>query len=554
MRVICVALPFLIAGCKHSNDVSEKEEATASTTKVKADESNESDPPVDEGGANNKGQIVAIRKENGIDVVLEEPILSPNKLDIDSDMGSLSDDRRKLAKVANMAASTQQDVIGVKTLNQHDNVGNENNAEPTKKGAHGNQPHMSPHESDTVFRTSMKSKKGTNAGKIDQKQSSRSHDSSPPSILQDANFDPALFKYVVVLPDIHGDLDAFLRSLYMAYEVTEPPSKIIQSFLEFSVQIMSRIDQSENCYLKGCPRGGKQLSSVPHDVLLVQLGDVVDRGPYTRKCLVLIAIITDIFGWKTARLYGNHEVMNHLGQAEGYVNLEELKVRTADHYPGMEEGGQLWEHIKGSSLLMARLGRADDFRKPDDSPVDPNSVLFLHAGINLEFLRAFERYQKDHSELPGNSRLNIVDRWNRVTQWMLSDGNAELADQWLSGYGAMADKSPLWSRILAHPYHVNYLCSAMLSAILKAFKVARIIVGHTPQYDTRQVWSRCNSELILADTAMSQWVGPGPNRHSNPTMLLIEKGTINAYYFKDGKKVRDQVHPILKDTTNNDRQ
>ncbi len=347
------------------------------------------------------------------------------------------------------------------------------------------------------------------------------------------HFDSSQFKYVVVIPDIHGDMDALLGSLYLGYNATEQGVGTTPNLLnydDFSAAVLRFAnivtDRSEHTVTF-------PLSSMPGKVLLVQLGDVVDRGDHSVPCLTIMKKVEEITGWKTVRLYGNHELMNYLGVAGEYVNeLEVLQMNTGSgfsRYPGMEPGGEIWKTITDSSLLVARLGDPND--NLDDSAADQElralsspSTLFVHGGIDGRFTNEFIQNYGHYTE----ENVNLVDKLNQITRAILTAplGNITFREhnKWLNN----ENYSPLWHRSLTEmttdSIH-KHLCEVILPNILKLFKVARIVIGHTPLAN-HLMFRTCKSRLILADSAISRFVDStmdDPRRKtSHPAILLMQ--------------------------------
>jgi hypothetical protein len=112
--------------------------------------------------------------------------------------------------------------------------------------------------------------------------------------------DPSLFKNVGVIPDIHVDRMSVIRSLLQAFEDVEDENLTLSLYL----------DQIE--YFENGGRDRTPLSDSADETILVQLGEIVDRGPFGLECLKIMDIIELAIGRKTVRLYGNHEIMSDL--------------------------------------------------------------------------------------------------------------------------------------------------------------------------------------------------------------------------------------------------
>jgi hypothetical protein len=332
------------------------------------------------------------------------------------------------------------------------------------------------------------------------------------------HLDPRAFKNTVILPDIHGDFDSLVKSLWIAFRDVDRQIPL--------AEFKSHIDT----FLIDDELGANKLASKPDDTILVQLGDIVDRGPHGLECLRVMDIIEKAIGWRTVRLYGNHELMSHMGKSGDFIHPEEVK--SFDRFYGSQgarntefaPGGSLWKHITDVSIMAARIGPSVD---PDDIsndlssdgtfPLSSASTLFVHGGIDLHWIDQVDSGLPDPSRLlrrlngMANMAFQSTERNERVMVDIIGERTA-----------------PLWTRDLAQ-LDQRYICKRVLPRILKRFQVARIIVGHTPQYD-RQMKSLCHSRLILADATMSRWMFTDPlMAKGNPTALVMKQGDGQLY-------------------------
>ena len=295
------------------------------------------------------------------------------------------------------------------------------------------------------------------------------------------------YEAVVVIPDIHGDFDAFVDSVWLAYQstVAAPPGIDRKSF---HAQVMRN---------ETFPGNGKR-------VLLVQLGDLVDRGPFTNRCLAFAGNIEYLLGWRVIRHYGNHEMMNFHRSAADYVHKEDdipREFRSSE----FSMDGRIWKQIT-DSFVMASAIRGDQ---------PQSSWLFVHAGINPEwFLKYASMIQAVRAR--DSSRIESLNEFSTFSLKNASGLSFALED----------DASPLWSRKY-EDLPDKILCNEYLSRILAAFKVDRIMVGHSPQSSGKPRF-RCGGRLVLADTRISRWMNfDTNNRMSNPTAYLLSSdGTV----------------------------
>jgi hypothetical protein len=123
--------------------------------------------------------------------------------------------------------------------------------------------------------------------------------------------------------DIHGDLPKLLMALMSAKLITQTPSSTSDEDVTLSDFKWS---------------GG--------DSVLVQVGDILDRGSFECACLHLLATLSHQAaeeGGGVVFCLGNHEVLNALGlfnyaDKEGNTEFESIFGGYFDH---VEEGGEV---------------------------------------------------------------------------------------------------------------------------------------------------------------------------------------------------------------------
>ena len=186
--------------------------------------------------------------------------------------------------------------------------------------------------------------------------------------------DASSFANVVVIPDIHGDKDSFLKSLWISFRTVEREFIELDQFTRHIGYFLANpVD----------PRG--PLSRAPTRTVMIQIGDVVDRGPHGLECLHILDVIEAAIGWRLVRLYGNHEIMSHRAQSAPYIHpMEEQTFAKFFKSPSARieqfaRGSALWSRISASSLLMARINTGS-------TESSSASALFVHGGVDLHWI------------------------------------------------------------------------------------------------------------------------------------------------------------------------
>lgn len=286
---------------------------------------------------------------------------------------------------------------------------------------------------------------------------------------------------IVAVGDIHGDYEHYIETLEIAGLVN---------------------------------RRGKWAGGSTH---LVQLGDIPDRGPDTRRIMAHIDKLAEQArkaGGYVHRLIGNHEAMNAYGDLR-YVTaaeFEEFADRRSDdlreryfqlvmqdleqndpeafaalpgdyretwdaeHPPGFVEHQQAWNTAWNPDGEYAR--RIQEL----SVAVKINGVVFVHGGI---------------SDLYANIPLD------ELTQ----RAHAELANFSYEPPGVLTDTcGPLWFRGVAGSE--PQAAPDTVASILERLSADRMVIGHTPT--PAVIWPRYDGRVIQADTGISASYGGFP--------------------------------------------
>eukprot|EP01060_Flectonema_neradi_P027826 TRINITY_DN3744_c0_g1_i2.p1 TRINITY_DN3744_c0_g1~~TRINITY_DN3744_c0_g1_i2.p1 ORF type:complete len:315 (+),score=46.66 TRINITY_DN3744_c0_g1_i2:109-945(+) len=189
---------------------------------------------------------------------------------------------------------------------------------------------------------------------------------------------------------------------------------------------------------------------------VVQLGDVTDRGPYSREIIDLFEEVkasAKLSGGQVVTLLGNHELMNLMGDLR-YVNPQEYK--TGDRINEFKPHGKYWNILKDYPVVFLR-----------------GSTIFVHAGFPAAF-----------------ARLG-VNKINEMVHDAISISN------WHSP--VLGGDGPLWTR---EEFDCRRVSAAIAAINEVGEHVRRIVVGHTIQRNGR-ITEYCDGQLYAIDVAMS---------------------------------------------------
>jgi len=356
------------------------------------------------------------------------------------------------------------------------------------------------------------------------------------------NFNSRDFSHIVAIPDVHGDDEFFIRSLWKAFVEVEPHGRRmpLKEFDTALRAVAARVDLGNEDPTAGI-NGVIPLSTLGRRVALVQLGDIPDRGLHSLDCYKILASIEKVIGWKTIQLLGNHE--SHLmleaptGNAWGHTKAEDKA-----NYGGEDAfratytvGGALHSFIARTDRLMVRIGEpmAADAYEPDAAKGD---TLFVHGGVDPAWLlfAINGQYPAELGEvermLAENSQVGIVDRIAPPIGWdaVILDINQRTQDV-LSrvlqrGEFFEATGAPIETKRYARDGAVveyPHLCQEV-QGVMRKLHVSRIVVGHTVQNDFR-VHSLCGGTFIAADVQMSRGFvsAAGVHERGQPVALVM---------------------------------
>jgi hypothetical protein len=316
------------------------------------------------------------------------------------------------------------------------------------------------------------------------------------------------------------------------------------------------------------------------DSILVQTGDVLDRGPKGKQVLDLLMKLerqASEAGGRVYALLGNHEVMNIMNDLR-YVTEEEFanfsdkqsekrrknayneykklqkaransrKQQEPSFTPEMEETWMkahpvgYFEYVEA----FAPKGLYGKWLRKRSAVVELQENIFVHGGISpkIASMKLSEINDRIHQELELFDRLKqqmidqkvilpfftfdeMIDAAKRELEIRKNDSTLENF-LGLSGWLCIYPDGPLWFR--GYAQWSDEELAAQLPALLQAYKVQRIVVGHTVMKNGT-IQSRQNHGVLMIDTGLNAAVYKG----GRSSALEIKDGNLIAFY--DGSKI-----------------
>lgn len=267
---------------------------------------------------------------------------------------------------------------------------------------------------------------------------------------------------------------------------------------------------------------------------LVQLGDVVDRGPDSRKALDLLRRLereAKSAGGAVHPLLGNHEVMRMLGdlrytqpgEYDAFTSANSEKVRE-DYLKTVNvsvgERDQLLQKTPlGLVEMRLAFGRDGDYGRwlrQLATTVTIDNFVFVHGGIS-----------------PAVASMGCEAINDRVHRELTNDLDKTRATP-ASSLAARAD-GPLWYRgLVQEPDDF----ASQVQDIVSKLHARAIVVAHTVT-STNRVSTRFDGRVVELDTGMqSAYVPDG-----RASALEIRGGVVTAIYVdrRDPVAVRDAI-------------
>ncbi|HVP44126.1 MAG TPA: metallophosphoesterase [Terriglobales bacterium] len=332
--------------------------------------------------------------------------------------------------------------------------------------------------------------------------------------------------------------------------------------------------------------------------ILVQVGDLLDRGDHGREVLDLMMALekeAPKSGGRVIALLGNHEFMNLVGDLRyvtpaGFAEFsapDTAKIRSNAYqrycawekrrakrmgYPAVPEAEASWNarhplgfvEQRGQFSAKEKYGR---WLRQRAAVAQVGDVIFLHGGIDpaLDVTGVAELNERIQAELRTFDEL-VSDLEARgiilpffTLQEMLESAAAELKAgvsdaqlrtrleylvNYFRWYG-YRDDGPLWFR--GYSQWPEQEGTERLTALLARSGARHVVVGHTPQPEYR-IRQRFGGQVFLIDTGISRVYAQG-----RPSALEIENGKFTAIYADERRTLLDRSPPQSQEAGAGDR-
>jgi hypothetical protein len=324
---------------------------------------------------------------------------------------------------------------------------------------------------------------------------------------------------------------------------------------------------------------------------LVSIGDLLDRGPDSRKVLDLLMRLEGEArraGGRVHLVLGNHEVMNLIGDLR-YVSNEEYRAFAADETPSDRE--QAWnrfrrrhESAEGPEDLRAKFdeayppgffgllaafdpdGNYGSWLLQRNVLIRIDGTAFVHGGLSRVAGQIDGAELNRWAMIQLREYLALVDRLEELGVLAPETGYAERAALVRQALGALngpavsaasrssgneirelgqrflelsdralvfQNEGPLWYRETADGAATTE--QAVLDRALAALGAARVAIGHTPTADGR-IAVRLGGRALMIDTGMLEQAYEG-----NASALIQQGRRISAFYPAEAATAELQV-------------
>ena len=267
--------------------------------------------------------------------------------------------------------------------------------------------------------------------------------------------------------------------------------------------------------------------------VFVQTGDVVDRGPDSRRALDLLHRLEGeavLAGGAVHALLGNHEAMRLMRDLR-YVSPEEYAAFRTPTSEALRE--RYYDVLVEDTRAMGQTLDEPTFRRRFLAAIPPG---YVEMQIAFEAAGPYGQWIRSHDTM---ARVNdVVFLHGGVTREVAALGcdvvnervraelamNRSLDDPALATSLSVGPNGPLWYRGLA--LDTPGVTSAYVDDVLDALGARTIVIGHTTTRGFR-IRQRHGTRVIQIDTGM---LGGRFFPGGRPSALEIHDGTFTAIY------------------------
>eukprot|EP00977_Amphora_coffeiformis_P018109 scaffold6164_cov163-Amphora_coffeaeformis.AAC.20 len=330
---------------------------------------------------------------------------------------------------------------------------------------------------------------------------------------------------LVCVGDVHGDVQALRNMLHVAGLVDRNENK----------------NNNNNKEEEEKDKKVGMMTWTGGDTILVQTGDILDRGDNELACWRLLAGLSEQAtqaGGAVIILWGNHEAMNCMGQFH-YTTGEFEYRKLVESLMGNE-----YDEEDEDGSVQCNPNKTPPRHQPArESAYEPGTGLLVHPLLGKlkvavkvgRTLCVHAGLTSKHLDTGGLAGLN-----RQAREWVQDGGNLP---ECLVG----AD-GPLWMRDYSHPGNIeptSDVASQRLGAALFCAGADRMVVGHTVQ--TNGINSALGGKVWRIDTGASRGVASGATECLE---IVKEQGReVVSVLTADGGKLpgaeRQAISPVL---------
>jgi hypothetical protein len=300
------------------------------------------------------------------------------------------------------------------------------------------------------------------------------------------------------------------------------------------------------------------------NAILVQCGDILDRGTQELKCMQLLAKLShqaQAQKGKIIVLVGNHEVLNAMGLFQYATSDEEYEERVGPavdaqlgtpawrkqyvgnqpaRWASYEPGGLLAASLLANMKVSVKVGR----------------TVMVHAGLRPEHIQHYGGIEGMNQAFRDWIQLTVSTGWsgdNPVTynnhgRYVSTNMAVQDAEKRQNYYinsvpkflaGGVGANGPIWMRDYSSPSDMppkNPQAQAMIDQTLDLLNADRMVMGHTIQ---RQINCALDGKAWRVDVGASRGCIAG-----TPEVLEIARVCVGNEYY--GSSCEEQISVLTK--------